>query len=249
MTPNKPSSVGREFPFPASIFPLTDLSPIAWVAECTRPIGRGSDRVLLHSVIPEGYPAYARVLHPAYVAGEDTPVRWARVAARNGKTVHSQVQFGRLSGSDDPYAHPPWVEPPFVGELPEAEAKTMAATLSNFTTTPDRCYLLVWEGYGGIEKMYPPSVTLELPDRKYLAYAGSIDSILELCVDGNTLVGPNLWWPEDQAWVVATEIDFLETYAGGTVACIGQLLGDPDLEAFPLSIDDRVDFFADTINI
>ena len=235
--------------FPTSIHPLVDAAPVEWLAERIRPMGRGSNRVLLHSVIPEGFPNYARILHPAFVPGEDTPIRWAEVAARNNKTVHPLMQFGRLSGSDDNYAHPYWAEEPFVGKLPEAEAKAIVPILRSFTTTPDRCYLLVWEGYGGIKQSYPPTVTLELPDRKYLSYTGPVDSVLELCVDGNTLEGPNLWWPEDRAWIVATEIDFMETYVGGTAQCINQLLNDSGLEAFPAMTDARVDFLSDTINV
>ena len=64
-------------------------------------------------------------------------------------------------------------------------------------------------------------------------------SVLELCVEGNMLMGPNLWWPEDRAWIVATEIDFMETYIGGSAECINQLLSGPDLEAFPVSLDAR----------
>ena len=53
----------------------------------------------------------------------------------------------------------------------------------------------------------------------------------------------------DSPNIVATEIDFMETYVGGSADCINQLLGDPELEAFPVSFDARVDFSADTINI
>ena len=54
---------------------------------------------------------------------------------------------------------------------------------------------------------------------------------------------------DDSPDIVATEIDFVETYVGGSADCINQLLGDPELEAFPVSFDARVDFSADTINI
>ena len=91
--------------------------------------------------------------------------------------------------------------------------------------------------------------THQFKDFVLLAYTGSIDSVLQLCVEGNTLMGPNLWWPEDRAWFVATEIDFMETYIGGSTECIDQLLSDPAVEAFLVSIDARVDFFADTINV
>ncbi len=35
---------------------------------------------------------------------------------------------------------------------------------------------------------------------------------------------PNLWWPEDRAWFVATEIDLAWTYVGGREALIEQLV-------------------------
>ena len=234
--------------FPTSVQPLADLAPTRWLAERTRPTERG-DGVHLWSIIPEGYPAYARILHPAYSESDDTPVRWADIAARNDKTVHPLMQFGRLSGSDDPYGHPYWADKPLVGQLPDTEAKTIISTLRHSTTTPEQCCLLVWEGYGGIELFYPPSEKLELPGRSYLTFTGPVDAVLELLDEGNLLQGPNFWLPEDKAWIVATEIDFVETYVGGSADCINQLLGDPELEAFPASFDARVGFFADTINI
>ena len=167
---------------------------------------------------------------------------------QNGKTVHPLMQYVRVCGSKDYYGQLFSADQPFVGELPEAEAQALGATLRYFTATPDRCYLLVWEGYGGIERMYPPSLMVELHDRTYLAYQGSIDEVLALCIDGNAVDGPNLWWTEDRAWIVSTEIDLMETYIGGSADCIAHLLSDPLLEAFPASIYARVDFLADTIN-
>ena len=78
---------------------------------------------------------------------------------------------------------------------------------------------------------------------------GTTDSVLELADPGTILPAPNLWWPEDRAWVVATEIDFIETHVGGSAKAVSQILDDPGLESFPISIDARVDFLADTINI
>ena len=190
-TPHKSPFAGREFP--ASVHPLADIAPAAWLTERTRPMGRGSDRVLLWSIIPEGYPSYARLLHPAYVQGEDTPMRWAEIAARNSNTVHPLMQFGRLSGSDDPYACPSWADQPFVGQLPEAEAKSIVSVLRSFTTTPEQCYLLVWEGYGGIEQIYPASEKLVLPHRSYLAYTGLGEFTGSQGLTGTHVVAEGLW--------------------------------------------------------
>lgn len=41
----------------------------------------------------------------------------------------------------------------------------------------------------------------------------------------------NLWWPDDRAWCVATEIDFMTTYIAGTAEAIAAIVARADLEA------------------
>ena len=67
--------------------------------------------------------------------------------------------------------------------------------------------------------------------------------------DGFWGYSPNIWWPEDRAWCVATDIDLFDTYVGGSRECIEAVLGNPDLEALPTTHDARVDIGADTINV
>ena len=43
----------------------------------------------------------------------------------------------------------------------------------------------------------------------------------------------NLWWPDDRAWFVATDVDLMTTYVGGSAACIADLLAADGLEAPP----------------
>ena len=59
---------------------------------------------------------------------------------------------------------------------------------------------------------------------------------------------PNIWWPEDRAWCVATDIDLYDTYVGGSKECIEAILSNPDLEALPATLDARLDLGGDTIN-
>lgn len=231
--------------FPSSISPVTDLEHFRWLSAHIMPIGKTTS---LRLILPDGFPAYVRILHPAYQPASDDPIRWSELAARNGKTAHPLMQFGRLFGSYDPYYCPNPIGQPFIGELPEAEARRIAGILQGCTATPEQCFLLVWEGYGGMELFYPPTAKLELPNRTYLAYTGPIDAVLELARDGNMLQGPNLWWPADKSWIVATEIDLMDTYVGASSACIDALLSDPELEAYPFSIDSCVTFDADTIS-
>ncbi|MFL6141792.1 MAG: hypothetical protein ACJ72N_07985 [Labedaea sp.] len=59
---------------------------------------------------------------------------------------------------------------------------------------------------------------------------------------------PNLWWPDDRAWCVATEIDLTSTYVGGGIEAIGAILADPRLEALPAHADHPITWDSDVIN-
>ncbi|MBB2994555.1 hypothetical protein [Paeniglutamicibacter cryotolerans] len=45
---------------------------------------------------------------------------------------------------------------------------------------------------------------------------------------------PSILWPEDHAWVLATEIDFDSTLVAGTAALIHELMRTPGLEVLPI---------------
>ena len=59
---------------------------------------------------------------------------------------------------------------------------------------------------------------------------------------------PNMWWPEDRAWFVATEIDFDSTLVACTRSCALGLLAC-DLEVMEVSAETRLDIDGDTVNI
>ena len=84
--------------------------------------------------------------------------------------------------------------------------------------------------------------------REYLIYFGSLDIVPSLSRYPPWGLSPNLWWPEDRSWCVATEIDSYDTFVGGSAACIERILNCPDLEALPFPIDGRIDGDADMVN-
>ena len=241
------------YSFPSSVNPSLDPAPARWLESRIQPVKGASDGVSLQCVVPGGFSDYARILHPASAIGtigDDAPVRWAEIAARTGRVMHPQVQFGRLSGSNDPYECPDWINPPSLGELPETVAPPLVAILKRHTNTPARCYLCIWEGYGSFEEQFPQAARVALPDRTYLLFVGPIEAVLKLATWDNAItLPPNLWWPADRAWCCATEIDFLETLVGGSAACVDEILACPELETFRLSPDSKVGFFTDTINL
>jgi hypothetical protein len=60
--------------------------------------------------------------------------------------------------------------------------------------------------------------------------------------------GPNLWWPDDRSWCVASEIDFPYTYVGGSSKLIEEILAHPLLEALPATIYQGITADSDTVN-
>ena len=225
-----------------------DVSAGRWVEESL------SDFGTLRSLLPRGFPAYARVLHPAYLDG-DRDLRWSTVALWTGRTVHPLMQFERVAAlSEDPramYPDPPWGDHPDYGSIPETECSTLVDALRGFTSTPDSCFFGLWEGYGNIDtRLYKARARVRAPGRDYLLFRGPIDAIMAFLAGDGRFWGrsPNLWWPEDHAWCVATDIDLCDTYVGGSQKCIKAILTNPHLEALPTSLDARLDLGADTIN-
>jgi hypothetical protein len=116
------------------------------------------------------------------------------------------------------------------------------------TSTPDVCWFAVWEGYGFLEpKRYEDLPRVKTPERTYILYRGPLQAVTAFSW-GQTWQSPNLWWPDDRAWCVATEIDLPETYVGGSEAAIDRIVADSQLEALRTRLNARVDIDADTIN-
>ena len=228
-----------------------DVSEAKWVKESL------SDFGTLRSMLPAGFAAYARVFHPAYVGDEEErPVRWSTVASWAGRTVHPLMQFDRIAGlSEDPgvmYKDPAWGSHPQVGSIPEAECRTLVEVLRDFTSTPGSCYFCLWEGYGNIDtRLYTAGSRVRAPGRDYLLFRGPIDAVMAFLRGDGPFWGdsPNIWWPEDRAWCVATDIDLYDTYLGGSEECIGAVLSNADLETLPTTLDARLNLGGDTINV
>ena len=91
---------------------------------------------------------------------------------------------------------------------------------------------------------------MRAPGRDYLLFHGPIDAITAFLARDGHFWGhsPNIWWPEDRAWCVETDIDLFDTYVGGSRECIEAIMSNPDLEALPTTLDARLDLGGDIIN-
>jgi len=57
-----------------------------------------------------------------------------------------------------------------------------------------------------------------------------------------------MWWPEDRAWFVSTEVDFAWSYLGGSRALVDEILVDPRLETFVVDRSDVHTYESDLLN-
>ncbi len=250
---------------------VDDVSPTDWIAP--RLSGRFGAVGL---TVPRGYAAYARICHPTTnEAGE--PARWSDVANATGRRPHALMQWHAIVGSPD-YLNMKgslWEgENPRRGSLAHSTLHALCDRLAEGHDADD-CYFCLWEGHGELETygwlettLAPHSKVaarnrhtftsdeitrsrLHLPDRDYVVLAGPLRSALRIGSFAAELFwpqSPNLFWPADRTWCVASEIDFDSTLVGGPLRLIDAILRTPELDAWPITADDSLACNADEIN-
>jgi hypothetical protein len=229
---------------------VDDVSSADWIVANVRDFGNG-----VGSLVPVTFDGYARVLHPASrdaADGGTVDVAWSQVAAANGRIAHAAMEWIAITGDwkFERNASQPgiWDNAPSIGSLPTRVAASLAEVLAGSTATPSDCWFGVWEGYGDAP-FRPGTVPLiAMPQRNMALLRGPLHAA------GTAFAGPgwprsaSLWWPDDRTWCVATDIDLMSTYIGGSIECIAALLADARLEAYAAGLDQTVHWESDTIN-
>jgi hypothetical protein len=148
------------------------------------------------------------------------------------------------------------------GVLPQEVAEGLIRILPGHTSAPAEWWLALWAGYGSVHGpgpsfamltavgpapvdppppyfalRHPPfrnrdAPLIRLPAREYLLFLGAPDKV------PGWMSGPNLWWPDDHAWCVASEIDLPWSYVGGSSQLIGEIIRRPKLNARATALDE-----------
>jgi hypothetical protein len=208
------------------------------------------------SLVPAGYSDYLRVFHPAYRTGgpDRAAVTWAEIASANGMHMHAGVQLGSITGSERYESEgQPGVfdEPPETGNVPPELLEPLTSVLARHTGTPGVCYFAVWDGWGWLPPEVGSAPTFSVPARTYHLLSGPVGAVRELAEAGQPLrapQSPNLWWPQDRAWCVATEVDLKSTYIGADRSCVQELMSLPGVEAATVPPGLGIDWLSDTLN-
>lgn len=209
---------------------LDDVSDGHWIEERAGDFDSG-----VNALLPAGFEAYARVLHPVELA-DDRFMRWSEVAERTGKVLHSMSRFEEIAGRD-------LADEPGQGTFPEELLPVLCEVLATHTGSAERCYFGLWEGWGWIDGEADKGPWVELSGRRYLLFEGPLGAATELGDRGEGYFfpqSPNLWWPQDRAWCVATDVDLCSTYVGGSARLVQDLAGEPRLEVLSVGLLDRL---------
>lgn len=202
------------------------------------------------SIVPAGFDAVVRVMHPLDSGDEQSKTTWAAVAERNGRVAHPNMQLHNIAAPADVTPRASDRHGWFVweGDLPLGETRTLAALLQPQTDPETACIFGVWDGYGGMD--IPPSSRdnpLRIPQRNHCLMRGALHELDQ----ARELLGrqtPNIWWPMGGAWCVVSEIDFAWTYVAGSEALADALQASGDLEAYRVSYGARHTVHGDHIN-
>lgn len=127
----------------------TDVSPTEWVDERLLPPRASGEGVRVGEIVPTGFEAYARILHPAGRRAGDRyePVTWGELARERGKRIHPEVQLKALLG-DEFRDSPSWGDLPEEDSIPEPLRIPLVDILRRSTSTAGRCWFCIWAGFG-----------------------------------------------------------------------------------------------------
>ena len=189
--------------------------------------------------------------------------------------MHPGAQWHVISNDEtgSPFDGRGYPGDPLVGQLQPHVLEVLTSILQRHTTTPERCWFGVWDGWGWMHpgahaKLLTPGQTADdtsltaaewqldlsgpkfsLPGRNYHLFTGPIAAALGT---GGWVTpqwfdpqSPSLFWPEDHTWCVATEIDHDSTLIGGTPSLIATITSSPLLEAMSIPFDEPQQ---DTVN-
>jgi hypothetical protein len=229
---------------------LTDgASAGAWIEP-----GLGGEFGAVTLQVPKGFEAYARIFHPARDS-EWNPVAWSEVAKFCGTTTHPEMQWHAIVGLSryENFEDSKWPgQEPNVGDMDIATLDALGEVLAVHTEDPACCFfglctIECWADSFGEDRLqgYP---LLELPmGRDHIVLEGPLSAVDQI-VDERRRGSPNLIWPADRSWLVASEVDFDSTLVGGGAALIEAIVASPALEAWRVEPTTSLAVGADKIN-
>jgi hypothetical protein len=178
-------------------------------------------------------------------------VQWSEDVAAARWIVERVHPFAQDVGSlvPDAFAAYARIRHPDAGTLDRPQLDALLEVLLRHAPETGSCWFAIWDGYAWLHGppamitltsdgstadppawLTPPPARIQLPSRSLALYRGGLD-VARALWDLPWAQSPNLWWPDDRSWCVATEIDLTSTYLGGSAALVRDLLDDRRIDA------------------
>jgi diamine N-acetyltransferase len=200
------------------------------------------DEPVLELPLPRTFPGVA-------VCDDVRPADWLRASlrpwsARGIEHVATLVPdtypaYGRILHRAPPE---PSGEPERGSLLPD-ECAAVADVLARRTTTPDGCWFCMWEGYGTawivLNHLSETAPRVALEHRNCVLFHGPISAATAFRA-GPFFQSPIVWWPDDRAWCVASELDIHSTYVAAQPAALRALIDHPALEVLECTAEEDI---------
>lgn len=197
--------------------------PARWAASI-----RGATAGTVAALVGSEFDTYLRILHPAYLEreGRRQAVRWSEIAAGLRRDVDLRDASFRDLLTPEPLRSDALfnVEP---SEGGDRETILEVVSLLRFHTQhPNRVQFGLWDGYS-VPGLLGRS-RFALPHRSYVRFSGPI--VLALDPTGHNTPA-NLWWPVEESWLLACDVDQPTSYLGASPRIAEVVVASQQLEA------------------
>jgi hypothetical protein len=109
---------------------------------------------------------------------------------------------------------------------PKVRPGALVDLIRPFTST--WCWFVVWDGWAAL-RLNPQQVVVAWLGNPHPVFRGPLEAVLRSDWSGRWQT-PHLWFPDDRAWCVGTQIDDHATHVAGASELIERLLGSDRLE-------------------
>lgn len=232
--------------------PERDATRAEWViARCNGP------RRTLHNVVPAGFAAYVRLLHPGWewqavgrseverLSVDDyedrkrsTPVRWREVAHHRSRAIHREMQWWDIAPDSmiDTRSGRGGLSPPYDGEITLDMAECLFDILVRHSGENEECICAFWEGFG-ILRNVPDSIRVRgIGQQEHVLFHASLGAVrdqwrlvLKYARESSGLT-PQAVWPVTRDWYFAVPFEMQSSYLGGSAELIGEIRSEERLE-------------------
>jgi hypothetical protein len=201
-----------------------DPQQASWLNERLHPFGQD-----VGSVVPGGFAAYARISHDQHGSLTRNQAEALVPLLQSGLEPESECSFCLWEGYGF-FTPAAWVQ---VFPSPGSPRRRSAGWMGTRLRTGRRRQPA---------QARPDWPRVRLPHREYLFARGPLRAVLDSPWLAAELPyqSPNIWWPADRAWCVASEIDLTWTYVGGSEELIKAILDSTELEAIPARTTDPI---------